>query len=238
MSAAIRESVAILPGRRPLSGELSYPADADPAFAALVIGPHPYMGGTMQNALVTAIAEALADAGGLSLRFDYGGTGRSEGSRIDVAASMSAFWESGNAPDDPDRLEDSVAALEYLDSLAVRPRFLVGYSFGASAAWRLACREPATLNGVALLSPTLTRHPFPATRKPRTRRLLVIHGTDDFCTTESAVTDWIRSLSVGVEYSSHVGGNHFFRGAERRIGQEVADFITSLCRNPSEGAAC
>lgn len=238
MNTAIRESVAIVRGRRRLSGELSYQADANPAFAALVIGPHPYMGGTMQNALVTAITEALAEAGGLSLRFDYGGTGLSEGPRIDVAASMSAFWETGHAPEDPDRLEDAVAAFAFLDSLAVHPRILVGYSFGASAAWRLACRESATLAGLALVSPTLSRHPFPTAWPPRARRLLVIHSTDDFCTAESAVGEWVRSLPAGVEYSRHVGGNHFFRGAEHRIGQEVAEFITSRCRNSSEVAAC
>lgn len=239
MTHVIRESIDIrFPGRR-LGGELAYPGEDDPVFAALVIGPHPYMGGTMQNVLLAAIAVALASAGGVSLRFDYGGTGRSSDSMaIDLAASMAAFWETGHTPEDPERFDDAEAALRYLQLLGVHPLFLVGYSFGAAVAWRLAQNETADIAGVSLVSPTLSRHEFVCANDGRARPTLVIHGQDDFCTPEPIVAEWVRSRRFPIQYSCHSIGNHFFRGAEQRIGREVVEFVASVREQRPELTAC
>lgn len=239
MTDLLRESIAIRRSGRRLGGELAYAPDADPAFAALVIGPHPYMGGTMQNALIAAIALALARAGGVSLRFDYAGTGRSrERATVDVAASMAAFWKSGHAPEDPERLADAEAALRSLEALGVQPLLLVGYSFGAAAAWRLVQAEAVNVAGAALVSPTLSRHDFARVPGGPLRPTLVIHSRDDFCTPEPVVAAWVRSQSTPIQYSCHPAGNHFFRGVEHRIGLEVAHFATAVCRPRSGCTAC
>lgn len=239
MSAPIREAIAIHAAGRVLGGELAYPGDADPCFAALVIGPHPYLGGTMQNALIAAIADALAQAGGVSLRFDYGGAGRSSAAAtIDLAASMSAFWTTGHAPEDPARIEDAAAAFDALVALDVRPLVLIGYSFGASAAWRFSGEAARPIAATVLVSPTLARHEFPARRVAADRPALVIHSADDFCTPEARVAEWIGCLGDGVRYSRHPAGNHFFRGAEAVVGREVADFALRAAERSREFAAC
>lgn len=239
MTDQMRESIAIGPPGRRLGGELAYAPDTEPDFAALVIGPHPYMGGTMQNALIAAMARALARAGGVSLRFDYAGTGRSrERATMDVAASMSAFWKTGHAPEDPERLADAEAAFQSLDALGVQPLLLVGYSFGAAAAWRLVQAEAADVAGVALISPTLSRHDFARATGGPLRPTLVIHSRDDFCTPEPVVAAWVRSQSTPIQYSCHPAGNHFFRGDEHRIGLEVAHFAAAVCRPRSGCTAC
>ncbi|MBI5865639.1 MAG: alpha/beta fold hydrolase [Planctomycetes bacterium] len=238
MTQILREETRVRTPHRTLHVELAYPADAEPAFAALVIGPHPYMGGTMQNVLVATIADEIAQAGGVSLRFDYGGAGRSEGAPVDVAASMAEFWRTGHAPEDAARADDADAAFRDLRSLGVRPVFIVGYSFGAFLAWRIGQRDGANVAGLVLVSPTLTRHTFERSDQASAAPILVIHSRDDFCTPEQAVTEWVRSLEPSTRLSCHAGGNHFFRGGERAIGQEAAAFIIAHANLSTECAAC
>lgn len=244
MTECFREAIAFgSPGRR-LGGELAYPTDRDPEFAVLLIGPHPYMGGTMRNSLLAAMAEAVAIAGGLSLRFDYAGTGNSrDGMDMAVAESLAEFWQTGHAPEDPGRFDDASAALEHLGSLRAGPLFLVGYSFGAAMAWRLFQSEATDLAGAVFVSPTLSRHDFARTPASQTcgsraRPALVIHSRDDFCTPEPVVAEWTRSRACPIQYSCHAEGNHFFRGAESRIGQEVAKFIVAAGALQLEHVAC
>src|ERR1700754_2526190 len=47
--------------------------------AAIVCHPHPLFGGTMHNKVVVRIARAFQEAGFAVLRFNFRGTGRSEG---------------------------------------------------------------------------------------------------------------------------------------------------------------
>jgi alpha/beta superfamily hydrolase len=61
-----------------LEGILHQPAST-PFPAAVVCHPHPLYGGDMNNAVVVAVCQALAEAGIASLRLNYRGVGRSEG---------------------------------------------------------------------------------------------------------------------------------------------------------------
>lgn len=228
-AGVIHESVRFPGAAGLLGGELAYPDDGKPAFAALVIGPHPYMGGTMRNALVAAVADELARAGGVSLRFDYAGTGVSPGRPIDVAASMAEFWHTGHAPEDAQRLGDAAAAAGCLAKLGVSPLTVAGYSFGAAAAWRLLAAGTVRIEAAALISPTLARHDFavPAGRWTPPA-LLVLHSQDDFCTPAQRVADWVAHLSAHVDYDCLEGGNHFFRGAEPDVARRVAGFMSRV----------
>lgn len=241
MTPVVREVVSFNAAEGRLHGELAYPFDAEPTFAALIVGPHPYMGGTMHNALVTCLAEELAAAGGVSLRFDFSGSGASDGPALDLAASMAQFWSTGHAPEDPTRLRNAETALDYLEQLRVRPVALVGYSFGAAAAWGLWRTRAAHVASLALISPTLTRHGFASPPSAvGAPAVLVIHSVDDFCTPHRKVADWVGALPFPATFICHDAGNHFFRGSEQMIAQEVTAFVsgsrsTSCC---SECAVC
>ena len=54
--------------------------EGDGRLAAVVLHPHPQYGGDMHNHVVTGVCEALAEAGATTLRFNFRGTGASEGS--------------------------------------------------------------------------------------------------------------------------------------------------------------
>ncbi|MCK6484937.1 MAG: hypothetical protein HUU22_11170 [Phycisphaerae bacterium] len=254
-AGVIRERVAIATPRGEFAGELAYPARGAPRFAALLAGPHPYMGGTMRHALIGAIGDELATRGGVSLRFDYGDL-----SGIDVAASMARFWETGHAPEDAQRLDAAADAASFLIHCAppaARRLVMVGYSFGCHVAWRLWLdrRVPRhAVTEVVLISPTMTRHEFvwPDATTGEVPRMLVIHSADDFATPLTAVKNWVdsanrahadrqspngraaevdfsASTSVAVSLAEMPAGNHFFRGSETDIAAIAGDFAARAC---------
>ena len=121
-----------------LEALLEEPADP-PRLAALVCHPHPQMGGTMHTHAVYRLARAIRAAGGVTLRFNYRGVGRSAGR-----------YDHGRGEAD-----DTQTALDWL--AADRPRLpllLAGFSFGAWMATRTGGQDPRVLGlllaGVAL----------------------------------------------------------------------------------------
>ena len=84
---------------------------ADPWASAVLLHPHPDMGGDRYNNVVTALFDALPPAGVTALRFDF------SSSNVDTAAAET---------------------VEMLDVLSPEPRFVIGYSFGAGIAARLS----------------------------------------------------------------------------------------------------
>ena len=108
-----------------LEGLYEEPASA--SFSAVVCHPHPLFGGTLHNHATYRLAKAVRETGGASLRFNFRGVGRSQGSHS----------EGRGEPD------DVRAALAWL---AVRrpdlPRYACGFSFGAWMALIAGCPEP------------------------------------------------------------------------------------------------
>ncbi|MGP8247269.1 MAG: alpha/beta hydrolase [Bryobacteraceae bacterium] len=100
--------------------------DAAPGFAALVCHPHPLYGGTMLNKVVHRLGRGLRAAGGVVLRFNFRGVGRSQGEHGNLAGEV----------------EDARAALAWL-----RGRYpdldyaLAGFSFGSRVITRLGCED-------------------------------------------------------------------------------------------------
>jgi len=87
-------------------------AEATDAWAsAVLLHPHPDMGGDRHNNVVTALFEALPPAGVTAARFDF------SSSNVETATAET---------------------VEVLDVLSPEPRYLVGYSFGGGIAARVS----------------------------------------------------------------------------------------------------
>lgn len=74
-----RTTPIMIPGPCQLEGLLSL-TDNEPNGLALICHPHPLYQGTMHNKVVTTLARAAAECGYASLRFNFRGVGKSEGS--------------------------------------------------------------------------------------------------------------------------------------------------------------
>ncbi|MFZ5555625.1 MAG: alpha/beta hydrolase [Pseudomonadota bacterium] len=160
------------------------------AGVAVVAHPHPLYGGTMDNKVVTTLARAFRDLGLAAVRFNFRGTGRSEGT-----------FDEGHG-----ETEDVLAAARWARGALGRqpPLTLAGFSFGGAVAARAAKRaHPARL---ILVAPAVTRVATPEV-PPDT---LVVHGELDDTVPLKDVLDWARPQELPVLVVP--GGEHFFHG--------------------------
>ena len=210
-----------------LAGELSYADGGDAGYLALLLNPHPHMGGSMRNGLIGHLAQDLPRSGAVVLRFDYRGVGGSEGATPDVAQSMAEFWRSGRAPEDEGMIGDARAALRWARQAAPQiPVLLVGYSFGAAAATRLLSEEAVC--GAVLIAPTLRQHDFSAAAAPVTPPLLVIYSDNDFATPRDVTESWLTTLDA--DGRCIVGADHFFLGLEADVAGATVTFASRALR--------
>jgi len=94
--------------------------------AAVVCHPHPLFGGTLHNKVVFHTMKALNSFGFPVLRFNFRGTGLSEGEH-----------DYGKG-----EIEDVQTALDWLDAEYHLPLIFGGFSFGAAIGLRPACADP------------------------------------------------------------------------------------------------
>src|SRR5215468_9266691 len=105
--------------------------------AALVCHPHPLFGGTLHNKVVFHTMKALNSFGFPVLRFNFRGTGLSQGEH-----------DHGNG-----EVEDVRTALDWLEREFRLPLILAGFSFGAAVGLRAACPDPRVRALVSLGTP-------------------------------------------------------------------------------------
>jgi alpha/beta superfamily hydrolase len=194
-----------------LEGIAEVPQSTESRLAGAVIcHPHPLYGGNMHNHVVRIVQKALLSRDTVCLRFNFRGTGRSEGAY-------------GNGIDE---LEDVRAALDFLAGLdIVNPdRMLVaGYSFGCWVGLRAAANDPrpAALIGV---SPPLNEYDFGFLKNEKRPKLLVVGDGDFVCSTprfEELVAQ-IPEPKRGVIFP---GADHFSVGDHEGLLREIDAFL-------------
>ncbi len=159
---------------------------------AIVCHPHPVHGGTMHNKVVTMIGRALRELGLATVRFNFRGTGQSEGEydegrgeTLDLLAV--AEWVQRQRPDD---------AL-----------WLAGFSFGAYVSLLAARHLP--VKQMISVAPPAGRWDFSAVLAP-TCPWLVIQGEDDDVVDPQAVFAWVESMDEAPTLVRMPETGHFF----------------------------
>jgi alpha/beta superfamily hydrolase len=97
----------------------------DATHAALVCHPHPMFGGTMHNKVVFHAMKALHSRGWPVLRFNFRGTGLSQGDH-----------DHGRG-----EIDDVRAAIDWLDHEFHLPLIFAGFSFGSAVGLQAACPD-------------------------------------------------------------------------------------------------
>lgn len=221
-----RERIRIPVAELSLAAELAYP-EREPKFASVLVNPHPHMGGSMENNLITMLAAKLA-SGGVTLRFDYRGVGESDGTRLNLAESLGQFWRTGHAPEDPLMIDDARAAIRWIGADIPRALVVIGYSFGAYAAVQAIGQAPAAL---VLISPTITQHDFSRlVALPCAVPTLLIYSDNDFATPPERTRQWAARLPFPVVERCYSGAEHFLRGREADVAACCGEFIASTLR--------
>ena len=168
--------------------------------AALVLHPHPLHGGTMHNKVVFRAARGLSDAGLVTLRLNFRGTGLSTGTHTGAQGGEQ---------------EDARLALDHLVAQYPNlPITVAGFSFGARVGLEVGTRDARVRNLIGIGTPVSISerdYDFSFLRDCR-KHLLLVHGErDEFGT----VAD-LRALAAQVPTEAHVrieiipGAGHFF----------------------------
>ncbi|UGB38248.1 alpha/beta hydrolase [Frateuria soli] len=178
-------------GKLEAIGNVAEPADARRG-VAVICHPNPVQGGTMHNKVVTMVERSLRESGLDTVRFNFRGTGASEGS-----------YDEGNGEG-----EDLAAVVAWVRR--VRPGdvlWLAGFSFGSYVTIRNAVR----LGAAALVSiaPPAGRFALTDIEPPRCP-WLIVQGEADEVVEPQAVFDWIESLPVEPEVVRMPETSHFF----------------------------
>jgi alpha/beta superfamily hydrolase len=172
--------------------------DAAPAAVAIVAHPLPTAGGTMENKVVTTLTKTFVELGCVALRFNFRGTGDSEGQ-----------FDEGDGETD-----DALAVAEYARrEYGELPLILAGFSFGGYVQARAAQHlHPQRL---ALIAPAVGRFAMPSV-PPDT---LLIHGDLDEVVPLNDLLAWARPQQLPVVVLT--GAGHFFHGRLTQLRQIV-----------------
>ena len=187
----------------------------EPVPAVVVCHPHPLHGGSMDNNVTYAIADALVKSGIAALLFNFRGVGRSEGRHGGGIAEQ----------------EDIKSALDWLRGQPNIDKVrlgLAGYSFGGGVALPVACLDER-VKCVALVSPYFESSPVALLRDCRKPKLILGGGNDDVV----PVSDVERYGKEAAEPKTCLiikGADHFWGGYEGQMADRVAGFFHSSLR--------
>jgi alpha/beta superfamily hydrolase len=165
---------------------------------ALIAHPHPLMGGTKDNKVVTTLARTFHALGCATLRPNFRGVGASAGEHDQGIAET----------------DDLIAVAAHASSrFGALPLVCAGFSFGAYVQTRVAERIP--VHQLVLVAPAVSR--FQTGVVPA--GTLVIHGEADDVVPLSAVFDWARPQNLPIVVVP--GGEHFFHGRLQVLQQII-----------------
>lgn len=158
---------------------------------AVVCHPHPQHGGTMDNKVAQTLARALVQLGYTSVRLNFRGVGKSQGT-----------WDEGRG-----EVDDAMAVVQ-AQRVAGLPLVLAGFSFGGYVVGQVAARLPEAERAerLVLVGPAVQNFDVP----PVPADTLVIHGELDDVVPLSAVFEWARPQALPVTVLP--GAGHFFHG--------------------------
>ena len=155
--------------------------------------PHPLHGGEMGNPVIVAAAEAAAEEGFQTLRFNFRGVGESEGTHADGVGEK----------------DDVRAAIEFLrarvDGLML---ILVGYSFGAGVGLPVAI-EDARVKGMVAIAPPLEMYDFDFLKGNKKDKLVIVGNRDLYCPIER-LKELYQQLEDPKSLVIIQGADHFF----------------------------
>lgn len=222
----IEENLSFFSEGLRLEGRLAYGDGAGAADAkVLLCPPHPFLGGDMENNVLSALTKTLIRHELVVFRFNYRGIGQSETDR-DLEQDQRAFWEDSTCPEYESKIfRDSQVALQTLVEVIStdKPVYIIGYSFGCLPAIQLASKNPVSRLG--LISPPLTKWQFSADQfQPGTLKKL-FYSTDDFACPTAAIEQLYSDMPAPCEIHAFKDADHFFIGQEKMLANSVANFL-------------
>lgn len=160
----------------------------------IVCHPHPLHGGTMQNKVVTTLVKVFTDLGANTVRFNFRGVGKSEGS-----------FDNGVG-----ELDDLLAVIEWV--LEINPDkdvWLAGFSFGAYIAALAATRIPVTK--LITVAPPVAHFDMKKLPQINCKWALAMGEKDDIAPAKD-ILEWVETRHPKPVLLRFPEATHFFHG--------------------------
>ena len=180
--------------------------------AALVCHPHPLFGGTLHNKVVFHAMKALNNFGFPVLRFNFRGTGLSEGEHDYGTGEM----------------DDVRVALDWIEREYTLPIIFAGFSFGAAIGLRTACPDARVqaLIGLGIPVAPIDDRNYDFTflqscAKPK----LFLSGTRDQFGPKAKLQEVVSSLPEPRKLVLIEAADHFFEGRLREMREAIEVWV-------------
>ena len=177
---------------------------------AIVLHPHPQLGGTMNNQIVYDLYYTFVRRKFSVLRFNFRGVGRSQG-----------LFDNG-----PGELSDAATALDWMQGYNpdARACWIAGVSFGSWISMQLLMRRPE-IEGFISVAPLANLYDF-SFLAPCPSSGLMVNGGEDRVVSTKAVSSLVERLKIQrglvVDHEVVPRANHFFEGKVNEL-MEVVD---------------
>jgi len=180
--------------------------------AAVVCHPHPLYGGTLHNKVVFHTMKALHGLGFPVLRFNFRGTGLSEGEHAGGLGEV----------------EDVRAALDWLEHEFAMPVIFAGFSFGAAVGLRAACPDRRVTALIALGLPVTPIDDrvceFEFLRSCSKPKLFVSGSRDQFGP-PGKLEALVGSFTEPKQLVRIEAGDHFFEGRLKELRDVIEQWV-------------
>ena len=185
---------------------------------ALVLHPHPLHGGTMNNKVVYTLYQTFVRRGFSTLRFNFRGVGRSQGS-----------FDRGEG-----ELADAAAALDWLQGYNANAAscWVAGYSFGAWIGMQLLMRRPE-IDCFISVAPPANSYDF-AFLAPCPSSGLIVGAEKDEVVPQADIQKLVARLSmqkgITVESRTVKGANHYYVDRMEPLQAHIDDYLDKTLR--------
>jgi alpha/beta superfamily hydrolase len=193
------------------------PSEGSPPLAALVCHPHPLFGGTMHNKVVYQAAKSLDALGLPVLRFNFRGTGLSEGKHD------RGEGEQG----------DVRAALDFLAAEFPKiPLLVAGFSFGCWVGLRAGCEDARVTQLIGLGAP-VNNADFSYLAHCAKPKLFVLGANDIY-----GAPDKLKSVVSSAAGENRIvmveDADHFFVGKLDQVDAAITNWMSGRISDPGK----
>ena len=182
---------------------------------AVVCHPHPLYGGTLHNKVVFHAMKALNNFGFPVLRFNFRGTGLSEGEHANGIGEV----------------EDVRAALDWLEREFTLPIVFAGFSFGAAVGLRAAYSDDRVRALIALGLPAIPVedriYDFEFLRTCAKPKLFVSGSRDQFGPA-GKLEALVNTFADPKKLVRIEAGDHFFEGRLRELRETIEAWVKEI----------
>ena len=175
----------------------------------VITHPHPLYGGDMFNNVVAAISKVYRQNGYTTLRFNFRGVGKSQGSYGDGLGEQ----------------DDVRAAVSYLADSGIDQIDLAGYSFGA---WvnALAIIGGLQVANMVMVSPPVAFIDFGSISNLASLRLIISGSRDDIAPPD-LIEKTYRGWNSEAQFEVINGADHFYVGYTDKLEAILATHLES-----------